>query len=329
MEAKELINHKRIDLVVKYYYIKARETGQNLEMAREMYEKHIEAFTDGTFTEQGNKKKNSIDKYLETFHALIEDFRENGFNEEISLIPVGKDNEILDGAHRAACAIYFNKRVKVVRFPHLSVDYGFDFFKRRLLDDFYLDFIAKEYVNLKKEGYVMFVWPKVGTDKNMDYIEKVLNADECTIIYKKRLTVDKSELWNLIFQIYKDEHWIGYKGNKFKSVDDKRNLCYDEGGRLGIYILSCPSTEYLVHQKEKLRAYFGVEKASLHTTDTYEQSIEILDKILDKDHDQLLYEEFINNRDTQFTFKKHLMRKTRYYYRRTIDLIKGLLGRPV
>ena len=156
MEAQDLINKKRIDIVVKYYYIKDRESGENIEFAQELYKKHIEAFSDGTFTEQGNKDKNSIEKYIETFDKVIDSFKEKGFDEEVSLIPVGRDREILDGSHRVACAIYFKTKLRVIQFKNLSVDYGFDFFRRRVLDEFYLDFIAKEYVNLKKRCICSF-----------------------------------------------------------------------------------------------------------------------------------------------------------------------------
>ena len=185
IKVKDLINPKRIDIIIKYYYIKARERGENLELAKEMYSKHIEAFSDGTFQEHGNKEKDSLEKYIEIFDTIIDDFKVNGFNKEKSLIPIGQDKEILDGSHRVACALYFCKEIKVVQFPSLSVDYGFDFFRGRYLDEFYLDFIAKEYVNLGKQIYLLILWGKAGLDKNILYIEKILNQKGSSIIYKK------------------------------------------------------------------------------------------------------------------------------------------------
>lgn len=329
LKPEEIINEKRIDIIVKYYYIKARESGHNLGLAREIYEKHIEAFSDGTFQEHGNKDKNSIEQYISTFNQLIDDFKENGFDEDKSYIPVGKDNEMLDGSHRAACALYYKQKIKVVKFPDLGVSYDFEFFRKRHLDEFYLDFIAKEYVNLKQETYVLFAWPKIGNHENLAYIDKMMNQGECRVIYKKKLAIDHSSLWHLIFNIYKDEHWIGYKGNGFKLVDHKRDLCYDQNGMLGVYLIECSSLSSLTEKKQLLRDYFAVEKSSVHTTDTYEESIEILDFILDKDYDRLLHEDFLNNRDSKYTFKKHVMRKLRYFYRKLMNIIKKIIGMPV
>lgn len=329
MQAKELINPRRIDIIVKYYYIKARETGQNLEFAREMYEKHIEAFSDGTFKEQGDGYKNSLKKYFEVFDKLIDDFKENGFNEKVSLVPIGKYNEILDGAHRVACALYFKEDVKVIKFDNLSVDYGFEFFKKRLLDDFYLNFIAKEYVALDRDVYVMFVWPKIGNMENNEYIKNSLEKDNFNIIYQKKIKLDKKGLWNVIFNTYKDEFWVGSPRNNFKGVDKNTSLNYSECGYFYVYILGNTNFESIINKKKDLRKHFKVGTNSVHTFDTPEESIAILDMILDKDFDQVLYQNFLNTKDVNYTFIKYIKRRLRYLYRKTIDKIKSIIGKPV
>ncbi len=258
MKAEELINPRRIDVIAKYYYIKARETGENLEFAKELYEKHIEAFSDGTFEEQGDGYKKSLERYFEVFDNLIDDFKDRGFDETLSVIPIGKNNEILDGAHRVACAIYFKLDVKVMKIDSISVDYGFKFFKKRLLDDFYLDFIAKEYVALDRDVYVMFVWPKVGTEENTEYIDDSLKQDEINILYKKKIKLDKQGLWNVIFNTYKDEHWIGNPKSEFKGIGENRDLSYSKDGCFYVYILNNTNFENLVTKKDDLRKHFKV-----------------------------------------------------------------------
>lgn len=164
--AKDLFTTKRIDLAVKYYYIECREKKQNLGFAKELYEKHIEAFTDGTFIEAGNPDKNSIEKYTRTFDDLIDDIRENGYSSDISIIPIGKNNELIDGSHRTACAAYFDQKIRVIRFSEISVDYGFEFFKRRFLDENYLSFIAKKFAMLNEDINISSVWFKISGNKS-------------------------------------------------------------------------------------------------------------------------------------------------------------------
>jgi hypothetical protein len=327
--AKDIITVNRIDLVVKYYYIECREKNQNLDFAKELYEKHIEVFTDGTFSEQGNLNKNSIERYFEVFDNLIDDFKENGFNADISIIPIGNNNELLDGSHRTACAAYFNQKIKVIRFPNLSVDYGFKFFKMRLLDDFYLDFIAKEFAVIKDNIHILFAWPKIACNRNIKVIDEILEKNQCKVIYHKKLKFCREELWNLIFQIYKDEHWIGHNKNNFKGITLKTDLCYDKNEFVEINILSCPHLQSLTKVKEEIRQYFGIGTSSIHTSDTKKETIEILNFIFEENYDKLLYTNFQQNRRLNRSWIKCIGRKIRNKYRVIINSIKKFLGKPV
>lgn len=329
MEPAALITPRRIDILVKYYYIHARETGEDLAFAKELYEKHIEAFTDGLFQEHGNKEKNSLEKYLEIFDEMIDQFKEAGFDAKQSVIPIGRNNELLDGAHRTACALYFHATVPVMKFPDLAVDYGFDFFRRRLLDEVYLDFIAKEYVQLKGEVRAMIAWPKIGNKQNIQYIDDELERQGVQILYKKRLTLDEKTLQDLVFTIYREEHWLGFNLEKFKAVQYKANLCYDEKGYLTLYLLEDVAEEQLVDIKNHLRNYFQVEKSSIHTADTHQESVETANFLLDQNYGELLRQNYLARKDVDHTFTRFAHRKIRYYYRTALNRLKKILGKPV
>lgn len=329
IDAKDLVMESRIDLIVKYYYISCREKNQNLSFAKELYEKHIEAFTDSTFSEQGNPNKNSIEKYIEVFDNLIDNFKKTGFDSDISIIPVGKNYELLDGSHRTACAVYFNQKVKVIRFPNLSVNYDFKFFKRRLLDDFYLDFIAKEFVVLKSNIRVLFAWPQIAGNRNNKVIEEILEKKQCKVIYRKRLKFNREGLRNLVFQIYKDEPWIGHNKNNFKGVTLKADMCYAKSGHVEIYLVNSTSLKLLAMAKNEMRQYFGVGKSSIHTSDTKKETMEILNFIFDKNYDKLLYNSYKQNLSLKHSWAKYFGRKIRNKYRVTINNIKDIFGKPV
>lgn len=329
INAKELITAQRIDLVVKYYYIQCRENNENLAFARELYEKHIEAFTDGTFLEHGNNHKNSIDRYIEVFHGLIEEFKENGFKPSISIIPIGKNYELLDGAHRVACAAYFNQKIRVIRFPTLSVDYGVKFFKWRLLDDCYMDFIVKEFAALKDTVHLLIAWPKVTESRKLDVIQEMLENNQCKVMYRKRLRFSRDELWNLIFSIYKEEYWIGNSKNNFEGITLKTDLCYDLGGAIEIYIIDSPSLELLNKAKEKIRDFFSIGKSSIHTTDSKKEMMNILMFIFDRNCNRVLNDSVQEYKNLKYYRIRNFVRKIRYTYRVTINKTKRLIGKPV
>lgn len=329
IDPRELVNHRRIDIIVKYNYIKARETGENLAYAKELYEKHIEAFTDGTFQEHGNLKKNSIEQYLKIFDVMISHFKEEGFDESRSIIPIGRNNEILDGAHRTACALYFGTPIKVMKFPDLSVNYSFDFFRRRLLNKAYLEFIAKEYVQLNQNVAVAILWPRVGTRESMKHVEKELVREGIQITYQKSLQMNGKNIRDLVYALYRDEHWVGLNPDTSEGINYKAEQCYDASKYLVVYLLEGMEPGQLLRVKEKLRADLQVEKSSIHTTDTHAEAVEIANFLLAEDYSIQLKQNYMKRKDIDHTPLRFIHRKLRYYYRTSINQIKRLIGKPV
>jgi len=155
VSARELLVPQRIDLIAKYKYVEHFEKGYDLVFIKKVYKEHIEAFSFGTFSEAGNPTKNTFSKYVETFEFLIKDIKCNGLDPQKSVIPVGKNDVILDGAHRTAIAAYFNLDVPIIRFPEIEVNYDSEFFKIRKLDTRILDFLVYEYCKIKEIGFLI------------------------------------------------------------------------------------------------------------------------------------------------------------------------------
>ena len=119
IDAKELLTIDRLDLIPKLIWIKANETGDGIKYANELYDAHIIAITGRTGKEPGKEhEKNSPQKFREIFKSLLAIGKE-GFNSNISVIPVGMNNTIMDGAHRTAIGIYYGMKLPIVRFPSL------------------------------------------------------------------------------------------------------------------------------------------------------------------------------------------------------------------
>lgn len=326
---RELINHRRIDIIVKYYYIRARETGGNIAFAEEIYKKHIEAFTRGTFREKGNLERTTIEQYITTFNVMIDHFKEEGFDEAHSIIPIGRHNEVLSEAHRTACALYFDTPVRVMKFPGLSVDYGVDFFRKRLLDELYLDFIAKAYVQLKNDVAVALIWPKAGNKEMIKYIEKELTKEQIEIAYQKRLRLSEKNVRDLVYSLYREEHWIGLDPEKCEALNLKTEACYDQRGELVVYLLEGMEDEKVKRINEKIRGSFQIETSSIHTIQLYDDKMETLNLLLNKNYAELLQQNYMERKDANFRLFRFFCRKFRYYYRQPINQIKGILRKNI
>lgn len=274
IDAKELINDRRIDLMIKYIYIDCKEKGINFDFAKEMYIKHIEAFSKGTYTEPGSPEKNSIEKYLNDFDKLIYDIKHNGFNPEISLVPIGKNNELLDGSHRVACAAYFNKKVRVIKFPYIERRFGYDFFRTTLLDDKYLDYAAAEYCHIKNDVYVACIWPKA-KDKDKRFLAEKLFNDRFKVVYKKSVKLNYKGIKNLMIQIYGHQSWIGNLEDEFSGADSKAHNSYDKSGYVDVYLIQSDSFDKVLEAKEDIRTLFGIGKDSVHISDDKREAIQI------------------------------------------------------
>jgi hypothetical protein len=264
--ARELLVPQRIDLMAKWIYIDARVRGINYDFAREIYEKHLEAFSYGTFVEPGNPNKNSLQKYLDTFDVLIEDFKENGFNDTKSLIPIGAGNDLLDGAHRCSCAAYFNQKVKVVYFPNLKTKFDYQYFSEHRLSDEILDIMVTQYCELNNQVYVACLWPRSGDlEKRKKAIELI--SSQASIIYERDITLEYQGLRNFMLQIYGSQDWIGVPENHYVGVKGKVDSCYWPGKSTYIVVFQGIELSSVLKLKDKIRDIFGIGKHAIHISD--------------------------------------------------------------
>jgi len=301
MDASTLIVPERIDLIAKIKYIKAKELDYRTKYFVKLYKKTIESFSQGSYKEPGNSSKNSFSKYIEDFNNLIIDIKENKFNPNKSLIPLGNNNAIIDGAHRLSIAYYFNQKVDCLKFEDFSVKYNYEFFKNNLLEEEYLDYLILEYCKLKKQIYVILT-------KN-SYETKNIN-DNYKIIYKKNIPFNNILLKNLLFYFQKESI------NDIKSL----NLIVFETNKI---------------EKFKNKILSEYNSSLIYLSDTYEKSIEILEMFLNKNSINFLSNNDIhlnsnlNNQlnDIKRIFKEHNLDSDDYVF--TSDIVMELYNLKV
>lgn len=303
VNARELLVPGRIDLIAKYKYIEAKEKGYNCKFINELYDKHIEAFSAGSYNEPGNDEKNSIKKYIDTFEVLIKNIKKSGIDETISVIPVGKNNEIMNGAHRTAIASYFNLDVPIIRFDNLEANYGTEFFRERLLEEKYLDYLVTEYCKLKENVFVACVWPKAKDIENKRHMKELISKST-KIIYEKQISLSYNGLRNLMIQIYSSENWSGSIENNFEGVMQKVDACYDKNETIDLYVMEGKDLDSILDMKEEIRDIFKIETHSIHITDNSTESVQVCNLLL---NDNSL--DLINNAkpDTYIDFNKKII----------------------
>ena len=265
-KASNLLNNTRFDLAFKLLYLDMKE--KNKKFAKEVYFEHIRAFSLGKFTEPGNEKKNSIEKFMQEFEKTFEDIKKNGFKRTKTVIPLSKNGSIANGAHRVASAIYLNTDVDCVQLDTPAHTYDYKFFYNRNISTDVLDIIATKFIEYTTNVHIAFLWP-IGQDvqKARDMIPN--------IVYKKTIKLTPNGAHNLLSQIYYGEEWLGSVEDDFKGSQGKLVECFKTFDEFEVIAFQATSLEKVLKIKDKIRDIFNVGKHSVHITDTIEEAVRV------------------------------------------------------
>lgn len=321
VNARELLVSERFDLIAKMIYIEAYDTGRGMEWAEELYKAHIRSFSNGR--EPGNSEKNSVEAYVDVFNKLIDTIKLTGFDEKISVIPVGENNQIMDGAHRVSIAAYYNLSIPIVRIEGICANNNFLFFRDHLLDEKYLDYIAYKYSCLQENVHIACVWPKAFSSDTSKF-EKMeeLMKQYGDIFYEKEIDISYQTLRNLMIQVYSGFQWMGGIDTHFKGATGKADACYASCNRMKVYVLNCASLEKTLELKAKIRDIFGQGNHSIHISDTQEEAIQIAQLLLNENSIHILT---YGNPDKYIKYYKKLMDFSKKCIDEKIDMSRIIL----
>jgi hypothetical protein len=159
--AKKLLGVNRFDLAIKLWYLEAlHRNSADYEDAALAYKEHIRAFTCGNFKEKGNAAKTGIECYYNDFKEVLNRIERDGFDCNLSVIPLAKSGEILNGAHRVASAIFLGKSVSVVQTELKAPKFNFKYFLERNVNPHFLMRTALSFARNSDEVYLKILCSK-------------------------------------------------------------------------------------------------------------------------------------------------------------------------
>lgn len=280
--ARTLLSYRRFDFYAKLLYIDHYEKGLDLTYAKKLYLAQVSAITHNTNAEEGNDEKNSADLFLSVFNQLINDIKTNGFNADVSLVPVDSNGYVIDGAHRVTIAAYYNLNVTIIRFldwkTNLKTDWRF--LEENFLEEKALDALALECCNWHDNLYMACIWPKSLTKKKeREEADKYIES-EVHVVYRKKVSMSWFALHNFMLQIYGHMNWVGSPESHFSGVDAKVKevVCkdYDECEFL---LIEADSYQHIFDLKQAVRKIYGIGLSSIHITDNIRETKQIADLI--------------------------------------------------
>ncbi|MCM1103023.1 MAG: hypothetical protein NC409_02860 [Clostridium sp.] len=307
LPARGLIKYNRFDLMAKWMYIDAKEKrlSENCSGYR-VYRDNINAFSCGRFLEPGTDEKDSFAKYIDDLNQLIGEMKGEGFDASKSLIPLGADDDAIDGSHRISTAAYYDKKVTVIRFPERKrVNcYDYAFFRRYLMSDVSMGYMAIQYAHLKNHCYMACLWPRADKSR-MEEVESRLRSIG-HIVYAQDVYLTYQGMCNLMTQIYEHQAWTGRIEDHFQGVRGKADACYRENQPVRTYLFEAIDIDSVVEIKRQIRELFQIENHSIHISDNWNETVDMA---------ELLY----NCNSVDF-----LNRAAPYKYRGVYDKIKEL-----
>lgn len=284
--ATELMSPFRFDLMAKYTYVECREKNYDTDFARELYLRHIEAFSGGTFKEPGSETKHSAEAYLSEFDELIDSIKRNGYDSGSAPVPVNKNRVIGDGAHRVAICAYFGLDVPVEE-EDFDVCYDYSFFREMYLSESDSDYIATRYAESSgRDTHVFCVWPAAFKyPEKLDEARKLIPQDK--IVYKKNIFLTYNGLKDFMIQIYADFDWAGTPVNQFKGIYGKLDPCFEKNCPVEVYLLQC-SNEEIIELKSEFRDIVGIQNHSCHSSDNRKDALLMTHLLFNENSVQLL-----------------------------------------
>ena len=279
---KDYLTTDRLDLLIKLIYISSYDQGIDLSYAKELYLRHIECFSAGTFVEPGKEEKNSKEAFIKHFNELLDAYRTNKFDKRRELIPLDRKGILLDGAHRLSVAIHYNVELDAIRLEDVT-GYVYDvaFFRQRKLPEHDIYMAIRKYASVCKDCYAACFWPR-GVYEHGKYVDAMnILKEAVNVIDVQEITLDKLALRNFMIQIYGHQEWVGSEKDGYYGVNGKVEPCYKKGTPLMLVVFQGKDLEQVVKVKSQIRDCFGIGNHSVHITDNNIETMQVIDLLMD------------------------------------------------
>lgn len=268
----ELLTHNRIDIIYKLLYVIYNKLLP--EFSYEIYKQHLSIITNGLFKETDQEKK-GLDSYIKSFNQVLKSINNNGFDSNISSVPLSHRHSVINGAHRVAASIYLNKKVFCTNTSNPISIYNYKYFKDRGLDDQILEFGVLKYIELKSKVFLALIWPSA--NKKINYLNSFRS-----VIYEKKFKLNQNGAHNFLAQVYKEQKWIGSFENGYGGSYVKLSQSFKNFSPVHAIFFHSDSLKEVNKIKSDLRKKFKIKKASIHITDNDDETLDLAKYILNK-----------------------------------------------
>lgn len=270
IDAERLFQPQRFDLAAKVIYARDRLAGGTGDWPRRLYLAHVQAFNGGR--EGDGAGKEGAAAFLAAFDAVIDSVRDGGFDPDVSLVPVGGNGLLIDGAHRVAAAVACSQPVSCVLFDWESKAYDWEFFAARGLPTPCLDAMAVEFCRQREDAFIAILFPAAAR-RAAD--ARAILAGHGRIFYEKEIPLNERGTIALTRQVYRDEPWLGTWSDRFAGARGKAQGCFPGTGPVRVIAFQADDLAAVRRAKTEIRQLCRVENHSVHINDNHAEAVRL------------------------------------------------------
>ena len=268
LSPKWLLN-ERFDIMAKYIYAWFRDRDINSNWGSDLYSEHIRVFNGFYEVDTG---KSGREAFFSAFHDTLDSVKNSGFDQEKSVIPIDSDFVAIDGGHRLAACLLYDRNVSTVIIDNHKAKYNYEFFLKRGLERKYCDCMALEYCKIQPNTYLIVVWPSASVQYGP--IKDILcNAGE--IVYERSIPWNTKGAINIVHQVYQNEQWLGNWQSGFRGVIEKAELCFRSKLAMHTFLMKSDDFDRILCAKKDIRKLMNIGNHSVHTTDTQMETLRL------------------------------------------------------
>lgn len=272
VDPQTLVSALRLDLGFKLLYLDNFE--KSPEYANHIYNLEIAAQTKYEMVDPDNIQINSLNKFKNKYAALANSIHENGFDPEVSLIPLSCNNVPINGSHRLSLAIKKRTQVDVVltELPNMIIDYRV-YDSRRVPAE---SIEAASYRLLKemKDLYCAILWPS--GKSNWTQTSSLFS----NVIYEKTLSLSDIGQQNILWLCYQHMDWIGDETDNYYGLKKKKFECFNPNGDIKIIFFQSDSLQKVRRIKAEIRDICNIGFSAIHITDNRDEAMLLADFLL-------------------------------------------------
>lgn len=269
------LSWNRLDLAISLSFLE-NLTGTSSAFIRRLYIAHLAAIEAEGSANASPQQPLELGQSSHGLEQTLRTFRSEDPEAAGRCATLASDGTVLTGAHEAACSLFLNRPIELVRTTHAPAIYDYRFFQNRGFDDELLDATVLRFVERAPDAYIALLWP-VAKGCETD-VESIL----APVAYRKDVSLGPNGAHNLLTQVYAGEPWLGDPSRNYPGVRNKLVPCFGSGGPIRVFVFQSDSLNTVLAAKQAIRKLFGIGKHSIHITDTHAEAVKLARLLLNR-----------------------------------------------